>query len=202
LLAACGVTAGPDDAPRSEEPRGFRWVPGLAASTLTETARVPVEERLGPPPPGCYTGDLTALTVVADVAPAAGAETILASSAHGVVVIGGDDEPLGAVAFPCGGSGDEVVALAVGDAGVGAPVIAVVVTTGGRAETTTRIELLGFRGDRLVRLFAGPIETRDGDAIASGQLRVTERGLVHRRPDGRITVWQADPWTRAYVEAP
>jgi hypothetical protein len=81
-------------------------------------------------------------------------------------------------------------------------VIVVVAVTGGHRESVTRIELLGFRGDELVRMFTGDIERRDDETVAAGQLRLTAEGLVHRAPDGRITRWRADPWGRTFTREP
>jgi hypothetical protein len=202
VLVAAGCFSREKDDGDKVPSRPFPRVPGLAATAVATDRPAPADDRLGPPPPGCQSGDPVAVSVTADVAPAAGAETVVASAAHGVVVFDGEGRRLGAVAFPCGGSADAIDALAVGDAGIGAPVIAVIATAGGRRETTTRVELLAFRELGLERLFAGAIETTDGDIVRSGEVRIAPPGLVHRDPSGVVSTLRADVWSHRFVLDP
>jgi hypothetical protein len=193
LASVACVSTGSEDEPR-QETRTLRSVPGLAAVAVTERASTSAEARLGPVPDGCLSGDPAAFSLQADVAPAPGRETVIASSAHGVVVMDAADRRLGGVSFPCGGSDDRIVALAVGDVRIGTPGIVVVATQGGHRESSTRVDVLGFRADRLELLFSGEIERRDDETVAKGSVRITGDGLLHRDPDGRTTVWRADAW--------
>ena len=202
VLAVAGCFSRDKDDRAPPDPKPFPRVPGLAASAVAAGTPAPADDRLGPPPPGCQSGDPVALAVDADVAPPAGAETVVASAAHGVVVFDAEGRRIGAVAFPCGGSADSIDALAVGEAGVGAPVIAVIATSGGRRETTTRVELLAFRESGLERLFAGAIEAHDGDAGKSGEVRIAPPGLIHRDPSGVVTTLRADAWSHRFVTEP
>ena len=194
----------PPVAPAAIETRPVRWLPGLAAVAFSDRAAGASEERLGPPPSDCQTGDTQLRSVTADVAAADGAETILASIAHGVVVFAAEGQELARTAIGCGGSADELEAIAIGTADAIGPVIAVLVTTGGRAEATTRVDLFRVEGDditRLERLFSAPIEVREGDQYRTGRLELVPGGLVFRRPGGRTTTWTYDVATRSLIQS-
>jgi hypothetical protein len=199
--SACSLGGG-GEAPPPPKTVAVPRIPGMAAVALAGAADPggSAEDRLGPPADGCQSGDPAVFVLAAEVdATSPGAESVLVSAAHGVVVLDARGARRGALPFTCGGSGDEILSVAVGDVGIGAPAIAVVAVTGGRAEATTRVELLALADGRLARLFAGDIEVRDGDELRTGELRVTPTGLVHRPPTGTTTRHRADPWTHRFT---
>jgi len=198
LAAACDVVPDADDNPGAAvEHRPSPWIKGLSVRTLTETA-VRADDWLGPPAPGCQSGQTSAKMITADVGPAPGREVIVASSAHGVVVLGANGQRIGAVPFDCGGSADAIVSLAVADL-AGQAVIAVVATAGGHDQEETRVELIAVTEHGVDRLFTGAIEARDGDQVRTGRLDYATDGLVHRAPDGRVQRWRFDPWAHRFT---
>jgi hypothetical protein len=191
-------------APTVVEPaHSVRWLPGLTTVAFSDRSAGTSEERLGPPPRDCHSGDTQLRSATADVADAAdGAETILASMAHGVVVFTAEGQELARAPIECGGSADELEAIAIGTADTIGPVIAVLVTTGGHAESIRRVDLFRVEGEdttRLERLFSAPIEVRDGDRLRTGRIELVPGGLVFRRPGGRTTRWTYDLATRALI---
>ena len=199
----------PDTEPEPEpaiDTRPVRWLPGFAAIASSDAHSDRADDRLGPPPPDCQSGDTETRTVIADVSAEPGIETIVASLGHGVVVFAADGHELARAPIGCGGSADELGAVAVGTADAIGPVVAVLATTGGRAEATTHVDLFRIESDedgatRVQPLFSAPIETRDGDQIRTGRLEVVAGGLVFRRPAGRTTMWTYDPGTRTMVRS-
>jgi hypothetical protein len=170
----------------SEAPRRFPWVDGLAARAISTSPTAEVADQLGPRPGGCQSGDPRGHRLHADVAEAPGDETILASLGHGVVVRAASGETLATAPLPCGGSADELVAIAVAGGGAGAPLLAVVATIGGRREATTSVLLYRVverdGGLALDRELAAPIEIRDGERVATGAVAIVDGAIVHARP--------------------
>jgi hypothetical protein len=195
----------PPDAPADQAaaPQRFRWVDGLAATAVSTSPTAAVADQLGPAPSGCTSGDPRGHQLIADVAPAEGAETIVVALGHGVVVRAANGDTLATAPLACGGSADDLVAIAVGDAGTGTPVIAVVATVGGRREATTSVVLYGVV-DRdgevaLERQLAAPIEVRDGERVATGDVAIVDGAIVHDRPRGPRTRWAFDAGRGRYV---
>lgn len=203
------IAVAPEPAPEPEpaiDARPVRWLPGFAAVASSDHGSGRADERLGPAPGDCQSGDTETRTVTADVSAEPGTETIIASLGHGVVVFAADGHELARAPIGCGGSADEIGAIAVGTADDIGPVVAVLATTGGRAEATTHVDL--FRVDseadgttRVQPLFSAPIEIRDGDEIRTGRVELVAGGLVVRRPEGPTTRWTYDPGTRAMVRS-
>ena len=190
----------PAPAPVTPAPvtRRVAWLPGFQATAVSATANESADD-VGAPRAGCPTGDTRAHRLVADIAPRAGDETIVASTANGIVVLDSQGQTVASAALPCGGSDDELIAIAAGDAGIGGRVIAVLARTGGRREAITRLELLRVGdGHELERVFSAPIETRDDDTIASGEVRIVAGGLRVRVPGGGLERWSYDPVARRY----
>jgi hypothetical protein len=184
------------------ETRPVRWLPGLQAVAFSDHPSGRGEERLGPPTRDCQTSDTAVQSITADVAAESGAETIIASIAHGVVVFAAEGQELARAAVGCGGAGDELEAIAFGTAEDIGRVIAVLVRTGGLAETTTRVDLFRIDGEdttELERLFSGPVEVRDGDRFATGRLELVPGGVLFRKPGGRSTTWTFDVATRTLI---
>lgn len=150
--------------------------------------------------PSCAESTEMGLVLVANVAPASGAETILASFAHGVMVYGREGELLAAAqGFTCSGSADEIEVLAAGTA-FGLPMIAVTATTGGRREQLTWIGLyrIGLHG-RLEAVFTGAVELREDGFVRRGSVTILPGALLVRDPLGGVGFWVMDPVSGVYV---
>ena len=142
------------------------------------------------------------LQVTADVAPADGVETVRASYQQGVVVVDGAGDVLArAPGFAPAGSADDLVALSVGDAEIGSPVIALAVNRGGHRVSVTSIVLYRVDHGRLEQLFEGEVEDHDGPETSAGEITFLPEGLVYRAPQARTqTLWTFDPERGRYVE--
>jgi hypothetical protein len=150
--------------------------------------------------PSCDEGMPSGLSLVADVAPAAGPETILASFAHGVMVYGREGQLIASTpGFPCAGSADEIEVLAVGTA-FGVPTIVIAATTGGRREQLTWLGLyrIGLHG-RLEAVFAGGVEYREDGIVRRGSVTILPEALLVRDPRGGVGLWVFDPSGGVYV---
>jgi hypothetical protein len=167
----------------------FRWLPGLAATAIATERSAEAADQLAAwaPDEPCPTWDARA--IVADVAPAGGAETVLASVASGVVVLDADQRLLSTAPLAdCGGSADGVIALAAGDAWIGAPVIAVVFSSGGRREADTSLALFRAGRERLEPIFTGVLEMREDDVVSAGSAVLLPGAIVYRPPTGALEV--------------
>ena len=168
----------------------FHWLPGLAARAVSTERSPDAVDRLAPiaeDSERCPVVD--AQEVTADLAPAPGEERVLASVATGVVVLDADDRRIASAPLgPCGGSADAIVAIAVGDAWLGTPVIAVVSSTGGHRESETTLSLFRLDGRALVTLFSEPLEVRDGLDLWTGTATLVPGAIVYRAPTGETSV--------------
>lgn len=141
------------------------------------------------------------IQVLADVAPDAGDETVLASFSQGVLVIGHDGHRIAATGgFDCTGSHDELVAVAAVQRPFGGPAIAVAATAGGRRESSTWLELLevGSSG-RLNRLFVGEVARHADDRSQTGEVTLVPGGLIYRHPTEGTSLWRFDASAHRYV---
>jgi hypothetical protein len=194
LCGACGGTATPNSA--------TPWLRGFAATASSDSEISAVSERLdgliGARDDTGYGG----LQVTADVAPADGPETVLASYRQGIAVVGHTGKLLAhAPGFEPTGSADDLVALLVGDAGLGFPVIALAVSRGGHRESVTSIVLYRAGGGRLEQLFEGPVEEADGPDAFTGTITFVPGGLLHGAPRAAgTTVWTFDAARGHYVK--
>jgi hypothetical protein len=181
-LAAALLAAVLAIAPHLHSPAAprFHWLPGFAATAVSDDRSDDAMARLAAVADAddhCSTFD--AQMVRADD------EVVLASMSTGVIVV--DDRGHRRASAPlaeCGGSADGVIALATGDAWLGAPVIAVVYSSGGRREAETTLALFRDDGGALAPLFAGALELRDGDALWSGTATLLPGALWYRPPQG------------------
>ncbi len=168
----------------------FRWLPGLAARTVSTERSADAVDRLAPMAEDrvrCPVVD--AQEVTADLAPAPGDERVLASISTGVVILDADGRRIASAPLgPCGGSADAIVALAVGDAWIGAPVIAVVSSTGGHRESETTLGIYLLDGRALVPLFSEPLELRDSQDLWTGAATLVPGAIVYRAPTGETSV--------------
>lgn len=175
------------------------WLYGLtgtvSASGDDATAQVASE-----PEPGCGIGATRTIRLAADLAPAPGIETVVASYGGGITILGGEEQVLArSPGYPCEASADELETLAFGHA-YGEPTLVIAATSGGRREAVTWLGLFrpGF-GGTLDPVFAGIVEHRTDDLIERGDVWLVPDGLLYRRPGGPTTFWLFDPVGRAYV---
>ena len=171
------------------------WVHGLASTSSNDVEVPEIAERMaglvGTRDDGGYGG----------IAVPFGEGSVLASFHQGVVVLDGKDAVIGrAPGFDAMGSADDLVAVAVGDAGLDKPVIVLVVTRGGHRENTTSLVVLQTgRQSQLQRIFDAPVEEHAGDETFTGSLVFVSQGLVYQRPRGDIERWKFDASRHRYV---
>lgn len=197
-LAGCQIASPPANESPAPWPRGMSGLVTTdeASASATESLHewLPIEDD------SCNTAAYHAVELVADVAPSAGAETILASYANGIVVLDREGQLLASTTgYRCDGSIDEVESLAVGRV-FGEPTIVVIARTGGRREYATFAGL--FRvgdGKRLDPVFTATIEEHAGEDVRRGVIYMLPNGLVYRLPDGRYAFYVFDPVGRVYV---
>jgi hypothetical protein len=194
LCAACGGTSTPNSA--------VPWLHDFAAAATTDNANAEVSDRLAALVGSRDEPDYGGLQVTADVATTDGIETVLASYHQGVAVVDRDGKLLArAPGFDSIGSADDVVALSVGDAGIGSPVVALAINRGGRRETVTSIVLYRVASGRLDRLFDAPVEEHDGSDAFTGAITFVPNGLAYRAPRASsATVWKFDAARGRYLE--
>jgi hypothetical protein len=183
------------------------WLQGFfapAASTEAGTAEVLAElGEWGEADASCIASSYGGLSLTADVATLPGPERVLASFTQGVVVLDGEDHIVArAPGFDCEGSEDDLVALAVGDIGIGEPIVALAATAGGRNESMTWLTLYRVANSgELQPVFIGEVERHAGDTTRTGVVTVVPGGLVYRAPSGGSTIWSYDFELGRYVEA-
>lgn len=150
----------------------------------------------------CVASAYGGLSLRADVDAAEGEETVLASYTQGVFVFDHQRQLIArAPGFDCAGSADELVALAAGDAGIRAPVIALAATAGGRAENVTWLTLYRVAEDGELRpIFTGEVERHEGDTAATGVVTLVPGGLIYRDTRGSLGLWLYDVELGRYVE--
>jgi hypothetical protein len=201
-LTACEIAASPSPESAAPLPHGMSSM--VVSETVSAAASRRLEARSGGgvvDEQGCGAGAYQAIELVADVAPSPGRETILASYAHGVVVLDREGDVVASTTgYRCAGSSDEVEAVAAGDA-FGDPTIVVVTRTGGRREFSTVVGLfrIGF-GGRLDPVFTATVEEHSGERSRRGAIDLLPGALVHRLPDGRHGFFVFDPVGRVYRE--
>ncbi len=191
----------------SAETPAMPWLHGLANSVGSASQSDEVARRIGSwsgfsdVDPECSTGAYPGIEITADVAPAAGDETILVSLAHGIVVVDREHQLVTeSPGYRCsGGSVDELEAIAAGNA-YGVPTIAIAATSGGRNEAATWISLFRIGEDRrLDAAFTGVVELRHGTEIERGAVYLLPNALIYRHPSSQPTVWTYNPVARAYL---
>lgn len=202
-ILALVLLGGEAGAPEPPEP-ALPWLRGFPATAFADEPSWRAELRLHAwqaPDAGCTTSAAGALQLTADVAPPAGAETVLASYTAGIVVLDAHGRKIAAApAFACRGSVDGIEYIAAGDPLGGEPVIAVAAAAGGRAERTIWLFLFAVRGAGLTAIFAGAVEDWHGEAVATGEVALQPGGLLrYRAPSGALTLWAYDRDARRYV---
>lgn len=178
------------------------WLHGLDSARITDEPQAHVADRMSADTEEleCATGATHGLELTADVSPSAGMETVLASYAHGIVVLDREHRVVGSTGgYECQGSADEIAALAVGRAFL-VPTIALAITHGGHEEQTTELALfrIGFRG-RLEPVFTAEVEVRSGEGVRTGAVWLIPNGLLYQRPGGTTGLWIYDAVGGAYL---
>jgi hypothetical protein len=208
-VAALLLTSGGAGTPAPSE-LGMPWLHGFPADAFTDEPSAGAAARLREwrdadtdtdADRGCTTTSQGALALVADVSPGPGAETVLASYTSGIVVLDAHGRRLASTPpMTCWGSSDAIESLAAGDLGLGAPVIALAATSGGRAERTTWLLLLVVRGERLDTIFAAPVEEWYGPVVSTGEIVLQPGGVLrYRAPDGALGLWGYDRGVGRFV---
>lgn len=178
------------------------WLHGIDHVQVTREGNPEVASRMtqSEPDPSCVASEYPGLELHADVYPAGGQETVLATYTQGIEIHGSEDELLGAApGFTCEGSADDLELLASGTVFL-EPTIVLAITSGGRREQSTWIALYRpGEGGRLDPLFTATVEEREGDRVHRGDITFVPGGLLYRRPGGGTSVWIYDPVARAYV---
>jgi hypothetical protein len=202
LLVVLGATTGREAGPQVTT-SSMPWLRGLSGAVYSDTGRDDVAERMAAwtqPDDSCPAAAYPGLELQADVAPAPGLETLLASYTQGLVVLGSERQLLAASpGYTCEGSADELAVIGAGYAGFDRT-IAVAVTSGGRTESVTWLALfrIGHAG-RLDPVFTAAVELRAGDELQRGAVTLIPGGLLYRAPTGGTSVWLFDPGARAYT---
>ena len=177
-------------------PPGLPWVHGLdvtASSTGTLSPRPDDEVR-----EGCGVAASRTIELVADVAPAGGRETIVASYSGGIAVFDREDHlVVDLPGYACEGSADELDIVAFGTADR-LPMLAIAATSGGHRENTTWVSLVRT-GRTFHPLFTAVVATRADGVVTEGAIYVLPGHLLYRRPGGRLALWRLDPNANAYV---
>ncbi len=119
-----------------------------------------------------------------------GVSTVVASYAHGVIVTNAEGKTVAtAPGYPCFGTADELEVVAVGRSW-GTPMIALVLTTGGRRETMTWV---GFyrpgRHGQLEATFSGAVEKYEDGVVRRGRITLLPGALIHQDPSGVTVLW-------------
>jgi hypothetical protein len=189
-MTAAGAMLSADRVPRPTTAGSIPWLHGFEPVAKTETPSAAVVERLArwqAPDESC------SATAYGGLALELGDRTILASYTQGAVVVDHEDRVVARLApLACAGSADEIELLAVGDAGIGQPAIAMVITNGGHRTKTTWFALLRVHGDQLEPVFAAPVEETRGRTTHVGDVTVMPGTLIYRAPDGAPTIWTYD----------
>ncbi len=180
LIASCGLSCHAADA---APPTVMPWLFGFTRAAATDSAA-----------PGSSALSLTAPLVDT------GTATVVASYRDGVAAFDAAGRELGHRGFDPVGTADDVVGLAVGDAGLDVPIIAVAVETGGKLESSTSLVLYAPTvSEQLAELFDEPVVERHGDTVTTGAVLLLPHALVYRAPRGAWLLWIFDVATGRYV---
>lgn len=182
------------------------WLHGFfTPSGVSESSSHEVVAELGewrPADEGCVAGSFGGMSVTAELDGNPGEERVLASYTQGLVVLDSERHMIAhAPGFDCEGSADELVAIATGDAAIGAPVVVLAATSGGRNLSMTWMTIYRVsNGGELQPVFIGEVERHDGSTTRTGTVTVVPGGLVHRDPAGSLSLWVYDAALGRYVQ--
>ena len=171
------------------------WLQGFAPSATTdEPSKAAVAEltEWQPPEEKCSASAYGGFALTVDD------QRVLASYTQGIVVLDKDRNAIAhAPPFTCQGSADEIVALAMGDAWIGTPVLAFAATTGGKNENITWLTL--YRASDLAPVFTGVVERHEGRRTRTGIVLVYPGGLLYQPPTGGPQLWRYDPDQHRFI---
>ena len=193
------------DASAAPASRALPWLHRFAPTAETSEATPSVIARMGQwraADPSCSAAAYGGFEITAEVAAEfAGLETVLASFTQGVLVFDAKARLIAsAMPLACGGSADEFVGLAAGDAHIGEPVIALAVTTGGHRESATWLVLYRVADGVVAPIFAGVVEDHTSDQSRIGDVTLLTGALVYHAPSGVRTLWTYDTAEHRYVQ--
>jgi hypothetical protein len=198
---ACDWAAAPQAPPSLPGLRGL----AVAASVTHLDPAVPARAgRVHALDPRCTANASGGLAITGQVAgPAATTDVVLATFDRVIVVdAGGATIADASTGFPCVGSSDRLDTLAIGDARLDRPVIAIAATSGTETETTTRVALFQLDAERaLIELFSGDVIAREGVDRWYGEVTISGATLVYRPPGDPASTWTFDRHLGRYVEA-
>ena len=207
LVVALVFAWGAAEAVAAPASRALPWVHSFVPAAETSEVTPGVISRMSPwraADPSCSAAAYGGFEVTAEVAAEpAGLETVLASFTQGVLVLDAQARLIAsAMPLACEGSADELVGLAVGDAHVGEPVIALAVTIGGHREAKTWLVLyrVAVADGVVAPIFAGIVEDYTNDQSRIGDVTLLPGALVYRAPSGARTLWTYDTAEHRYVQ--
>lgn len=148
------------------------------------------------------TSSYAGVSTHADIAPVEGNEIVQATVTEVVVQSTSGKTVARATAYEPVGSADEVVAIRVTDGLIGAPILVVTTTLGGRRESATLVTLYRFdaRAHSLAPVFSGATVEVDGDARAEGSLLILPGFVLYRAPRAELArLYEYDAITRQYI---
>ena len=126
---------------------------------------------------------------------------MLASYTQGVLVLDAEGRLIASAPPPaCEGSADELEAIAVGDAQLDGPVIALAATGGGYREASIWLGLYRVSHGSVAQIFAAAVEDRVGDRTRTGEVTLLPGALLYRAPSGEQTLWVYRPDQQRYVK--
>jgi hypothetical protein len=199
LFVIAWLSADAGAAPASALPWLHNFSPAAEASEPTPSVIARMAQWRGADL-SCSATAYGGLSIVAEVAPAPGVETVLASFTQGVLVLDARATLLAsATPLVCQGSADELEALAAGDAQIGEPVIALAVTAGGHRASATWLMLYRVADGVVAPIFAGIVEDHTADRTRVGEVTLLPGALVYRAPTGVRTLWTYDGDQHRYV---
>ncbi|HET9623409.1 MAG TPA: hypothetical protein VFP84_18680 [Kofleriaceae bacterium] len=204
VAAAVACDAVPPPPAWTPPPPAMPWLRSFAPDAVTDVATPAATQQIARLRSGASDDAYDGLALRADLDGDGRAETVLASYGFGVAVLDPDHRVIArAPGAPATGSADDLLAVAVGDAQLGAPVLVVASQRGGHRESTVWVTVYRLTGERaLAPVFAAPIESHDGDVTRTGSLVFRRAGLWYRGPDERaVHTWNLDPARGRYVEA-
>jgi hypothetical protein len=183
--------------------RGLPWLHNFSPVAEASDATPSVIARMAEwraADPSCSATAYGGLQLLAEVAPAPGIETVLASFTQGVLVLDARASLLAsAPPLVCHGSADELEALAAGGAQIGEPVIALAATAGGHRASETWLVLYRVADGAVAPIFAAIVEDHTGNQTRVGEVTLLPRALVYRAPSGVRTLWTYDGDALRYV---
>jgi hypothetical protein len=203
VAAAMACDAVPPPPPFAPPSPALPWLRGFAPAAVADRATPAATAQISRLRSASPEDDYGALELRADLLGDARVETVVASYGFGVAVLDGAQRMIAhAPGLDATGSADDLLALAVGDAQPGAPVIVVASQRGGHRESTVTLTVYRLtEGRALQAVFSAPIELHDGDVTRTGAIVFAGAQLWYRAPGAAaMTPWVLDRARGRYVE--